>query len=48
MPLTVRHLARVAVLVIGCAAAVLLGLVAVSRSDAGSIDVSSHATARLR
>ena len=36
MPLTIRQVARVAVLVIGFAAAALLGLVAVSHGDAAS------------
>jgi hypothetical protein len=36
MPLTVRRFARAAALLIGCAAAALLGLVAISRSDIGS------------
>lgn len=33
MPLTIRRFVRAAVLVVGCAVALLLGLVAVSRSD---------------
>ena len=34
MPLTIRHFARAFLLFVGCAVAILLGLVAVSRSDA--------------
>lgn len=51
MPLTVRNFARAALLVVGCAVAALLGLVAVSRSDAApawSVAVRSCADAAGR